>query len=91
MIVLLRIIRFGRSNLDRFELLRFLRARHGDFEFAASLLDGSEYEVTVLTQPESPGQDCLVTRGSGVLSGADVSNVAVNCYSEDRIFSDGFE
>ena len=50
---------------------------NGDFSFAASLLSGSTYNVTVLTPPSK--QSCTVSNGSGTVSGADVTNVAVVC------------
>ncbi len=49
----------------------------GSFNFANSLADGSAYNVTVSAQPA--GQTCAVTNGSGTLSGANVSDVTVNC------------
>jgi hypothetical protein len=49
----------------------------GAFTFATVLDDGSDYDVTVATQPA--GQECTVTNGSGTLDGADVSNVDVTC------------
>ncbi|MCP4105642.1 MAG: hypothetical protein GY749_08915, partial [Desulfobacteraceae bacterium] len=49
----------------------------GAFTFATALADGSAYDVTVLTQPL--GQIGPITRGSGTLAGADVTNVAANC------------
>lgn len=41
------------------------------------LPDGSSYSVTVHTQPQ--GQICTVTNGTGVVSGADVTNISINC------------
>jgi preprotein translocase subunit SecG len=51
----------------------------GSFTFATSVLSGGAYAVTVLTQPV--GQTCTVSSGSGTVSGADVTNVAVDCAS----------
>jgi len=53
----------------------------GNFTFPVSLEDGSDYSVTVKTQPTIPTQFCTVTNGTGTLAGADVTNVAVNCVS----------
>ena len=50
---------------------------NGNFTFATALNDGTNYAVSVLTQPT--GQTCTVTNGSGTLSGADVTNVGVTC------------
>jgi hypothetical protein len=54
-------------------------SRNGDFTFATALLGGSSYATTVLAQPTGPNQTCTVTRGSGTVADADVSNVEVNC------------
>jgi len=51
----------------------------GPFTFPTALLDGSSYEVTVLTQPTSPSQTCSVSNGSDTLGGADVTSVQVTC------------
>jgi hypothetical protein len=65
---------------------------NGEFSFTYGLPDGSAYEVTVLTQPTTPDQTCIVTDGSGTLAGADVTGVAVDCVAGiDLIFSDNFE
>jgi hypothetical protein len=49
----------------------------GSFTFATPLTDGSAYNVTVASQPG--GQNCSVSGGSGTVSGADVTSVAVSC------------
>lgn len=46
--------------------------------FPQYLTDGSPYEVRVATSPATPSQTCLVSGGSGMISGADV-NVTVTC------------
>jgi hypothetical protein len=51
----------------------------GPFTFSAPLADGTDYAVTVLTQPDGPDQTCTVSNGSGTLAGADVVDVAVVC------------
>ena len=51
---------------------------NGTFTFATEVGDGAAYDVTVGTQPA--GQICSVTNGSGIVSGADVSDVSVNCF-----------
>lgn len=56
------------------------RTAVGAFTFPSSLLDGSAYSVTVVTQPT--GQTCTVTNGSGTVilaTPAAASNIAVNC------------
>jgi trimeric autotransporter adhesin len=51
----------------------------GAFQFATSLANGAAYAVTVKTQPSSPTQNCVVTAGTGMVSGADVTSVVVTC------------
>ena len=52
---------------------------NGFFTFTTPLDDGSAYNVTVLTQPTSPNQTCLVANGSGTVTGANVTNIVVDC------------
>jgi hypothetical protein len=52
----------------------------GPFMFSTELDDGAQYSVSVLTQPI--GQTCTVGSGSGTISGANVSNVAVDCVDD---------
>ena len=47
------------------------------FTFAARLTAGSVFGVAVLSQPAS--QTCVVDNGSGLMPGANVTNVAVSC------------
>lgn len=54
-------------------------AANGRFEFPWSLRDGEAYEVRIDVQPTNPAQSCVVTRGSGVVSQANVTDVAVSC------------
>jgi PKD repeat protein len=49
----------------------------GSFTFATPLAEGSNYDVTVLTQPAD--QKCSVSNGSGTISGASVTDVVVTC------------
>lgn len=51
----------------------------GAFTFATGLANGAAYAVTVMTQPSSPAQNCIVTNGSGTVGTANVSNVTVSC------------
>jgi len=53
----------------------------GAFTFPTELDDGAQYSVSVLTQPT--GQTCTVSNGTGTLSGADVTNVAVDCVDDE--------
>ncbi|WP_058533878.1 DUF1566 domain-containing protein [Legionella saoudiensis] len=49
----------------------------GSFTFSTPIAEGSPYLVTVGTQPN--GQTCTVASGSGIMSGANVTNVTVTC------------
>ncbi|WP_131783575.1 hypothetical protein [Legionella gresilensis] len=49
----------------------------GSFTFPTPVAQGATYQVTILTQPAS--QNCTVSNGSGIMGGANVTNVAVNC------------
>ena len=50
---------------------------NGSFTFSTPIADGSAYSVTVSTQPAS--QTCTVSNGSGIIGGANVTNVTVTC------------
>lgn len=54
-------------------------ASNGSFTFATSLPTGTPYGVSVAMQPSSPLQVCTVVNGVGVVNGADVATVVVNC------------
>ncbi len=62
---------------------------NGNFDFVNALEDTSVYAVTVLSQPTTPNQTCGVVNGSGVLMGADVSNIEVNCIT-NQYFIGGY-
>jgi PKD repeat protein len=65
---------------------------NGGFTFSTELLDGSSYTVTVKTQPTSPNQTCSISNGSGVVAGANVTDVNVDCVDRQEVlFLDGFE
>ncbi len=51
----------------------------GTFNFATAVADGAGYNVMVKTQPSGPSQACMVSSGSGTVSGANVTNVSVLC------------
>jgi hypothetical protein len=52
---------------------------NGAFTFDTPVLDGLTYAVTVAAQPAD--QTCTVAGGSGTVSGANVTNIAVTCVS----------
>ncbi|RUR12708.1 DUF1566 domain-containing protein [Legionella sp. km772] len=47
------------------------------FTFSTALANGSRYDVSVRSQPV--GQTCGVKNGTGIIHGANVSNVSVSC------------
>lgn len=52
---------------------------NGPFAFYRRFEDGTAFEVTVRGQPVGPAQACLVTNGTGVIEGADVTQLVVAC------------
>jgi len=52
-------------------------AASGSFSFSSPVPSGSNYAVTVMTQPA--GQTCAVTNGSGIVAAADITNVSIGC------------
>ena len=51
---------------------------NGSFTFTTAIASGGAYRVTVLTQPSSPTQTCVVASGSGTAS-ANVTSIQINC------------
>ena len=56
-----------------------LAADNGPFTFPSTRADGLPYDVTVKTQPSNPDQVCTVSHGTGTVTGADVTDIAVHC------------
>jgi uncharacterized repeat protein (TIGR03803 family) len=54
---------------------------NGAFTFSAKVINGGNYSVTVAAPPV--GQTCVVLNGSGTSVNANVTNVSVNCTSQD--------
>jgi len=54
---------------------------NGTFAFATPLANGAAYAVTLVTQPAYPpaSQTCTVTMGSGTVTAANVTTVAITC------------
>jgi 6-phosphogluconolactonase len=59
---------------------------NGAFTFSAALAQGMTYDVTALTQPANPNQNCVVRNGtgSGTITNADITTVAVVCINVGR-------
>jgi large repetitive protein len=51
---------------------------NGSFTFPTAIASGSTYSVTVLTQPTSPSQNCVVAGGGGTAS-ANITGILVKC------------
>jgi 6-phosphogluconolactonase (cycloisomerase 2 family) len=51
---------------------------NGAFSFATALASGATYNVTVLTQPANPTQNCTVSNGMGTVNRG-VSGVSISC------------
>jgi hypothetical protein len=51
----------------------------GTFSFATPLIPGDSYSVSVLNQPGTPNQNCVVTNASGTIANADVTSIGVAC------------
>jgi hypothetical protein len=56
----------------------------GGFTFSTPIASGGTYNVTVLTQPSSPAQTCVVTNSSGTAN-ANVTSVQVTCATGSAI------
>ncbi len=62
----------------------------GAFAFNTPLAGGANYAVTVLVQPKMPLQTCSVTRATGAVSGANISDVGVSCTASGAALSPSF-
>lgn len=70
--------------------LTVTRNANGIYAFAPGLESGSNYAVTVHTQPAGLG--CSVSNATGTVGTANITNVDVDCaVMGDAVFSDGFE
>jgi 6-phosphogluconolactonase (cycloisomerase 2 family) len=54
-------------------------ASDGTFAFKTSISGGSDYAVTIKSQPMAPAQSCAVKGGSGAVGGANITTVGVTC------------
>jgi hypothetical protein len=59
----------------------------GPFNTPTPVLSGQSYDITVVTQP--PGQTCLVSNGTGIVGGANVTTVVVTCMNADLVAVSG--
>ncbi len=52
---------------------------NGDFSFGQPVADASAYSVSILQQPSEPSQTCSVISGEGVITGANIQNISIEC------------
>jgi hypothetical protein len=52
---------------------------NGSFAFTTDIASGATYAVTVLTEPSVPTQTCVVASGSGPVTTAAITTVAITC------------
>jgi uncharacterized delta-60 repeat protein len=57
----------------------------GTFTFPLPLADGTAYSISVATQPSNPLQTCTLTNGGGTIDGASVTNIEVNCVTQQAV------
>ncbi len=65
--------------LQQNELYDLAIGQDGNFSFTEKIASGTNYSVTVKMRPTNPWQECSVAGGAGIIAGADVGNVVVNC------------
>ena len=53
----------------------------GTQTFATEIISGNGYLISIINQPSSPDQVCIIANGSGTINGADVV-VEVNCTTQ---------
>ena len=58
---------------------------NGPFAFSTALPSGREYDVSVVTRPDSPDQECSVANGTGRIDGADVTDIVVECSTPEPV------
>ncbi|MBY0573904.1 MAG: beta-propeller fold lactonase family protein, partial [Undibacterium sp.] len=59
-------------------------SENGTKKFTTAWRKGEAYAVTVLTEPSTPYQHCVVSNGSGSFAEKDVTNVSVLCRNTQR-------
>ena len=62
---------------------------NGSFSFSTAVNRGSNYNVTVLTQPSSPTQNCAVTNGFGANLTGNVTAIQVTCFTTSVTYTIG--
>jgi hypothetical protein len=54
-------------------------AADGPFTLPNTLTEGSSYNITVRTQPDTPTQQCVVANGVGIVGTSDISSISISC------------
>ena len=62
--------------------------QNGPFTFTTPLATGSNYEVSIVTQPS--GELCSIQNGTGTVDGANVTDVTISCVSNPDIGTNYF-
>ncbi len=62
---------------------------NGISTFSTPVNRGSSYNVTILTQPSSPTQNCSVTNGFGASISGNVTSIQVACFTTSQTFTVG--
>ena len=57
----------------------------GPFSFAAELMAGEPYEVTIATLPSNPEQMCVINNASGIASQMDITDIEVTCSTKSYL------
>jgi 6-phosphogluconolactonase (cycloisomerase 2 family) len=57
-------------------------AANGSFVFTTNVASGAAYSVTVLAQPATPVQKCVVTNGSGAVANAAIASPSIVCTTQ---------
>lgn len=65
-------------NLNGVENL-YVPAGASSFQFVTELFDTDSYSITIATPTANPTINCSLTNTSGVISGADITNVNLTC------------
>lgn len=64
---------------DRAQFISLPIVANGSFVFNRAYFSGAAYDVRVATQPSGPAQVCTVSRGSGTVTTANVTDITVDC------------
>jgi uncharacterized delta-60 repeat protein len=64
---------------DRAQFISLPIAANGSFVFNRAYFPGAGYDVRVTTPPSGPAQVCTVSRGSGTVTTANVTDIVVDC------------